>query len=63
MYFISITSIFLNQMKEGRDGTKTERFNKSPSADSYPRVLDVDDFKVTTFRSLICNYVQHHSTS
>lgn len=35
------------QMKETRNGTRTGRFSKSPSADPYPLVLDIDDFKVT----------------
>lgn len=33
------------QMKETRNGTRTGRFSKSPSADPYPLVLDIDDFK------------------
>ncbi|KAL0387068.1 UNVERIFIED_CONTAM: Exocyst complex component SEC10b [Sesamum radiatum] len=32
-------------MKETKGGTRTERFSKSPSADSGPLVLDIDDFK------------------
>lgn len=38
--------ILLNQMKESSDGTKTARFTKSSSAEPYPLVLDIDDFKV-----------------
>ncbi|KAK3005129.1 hypothetical protein RJ639_017853 [Escallonia herrerae] len=33
------------EMKEGIDGTKTDRFLKSSSVDSHPLVLDIDDFK------------------
>lgn len=33
------------QMKETRNGTRTGRFSKSPSADPYPLVLDIDDFE------------------
>ncbi|KAI3445897.1 hypothetical protein Pfo_002562 [Paulownia fortunei] len=32
-------------MKETKDGTRTGRFSKSPSTDSFPLVLDTDDFK------------------
>ncbi|KAL2231531.1 exocyst complex component SEC10b [Sesamum indicum] len=32
-------------MKETKGGTRTDRFSKSPSADSGPLVLDIDDFK------------------
>lgn len=32
-------------MKEAREGTNTGRFRKSQSAESYPLVLDIDDFK------------------
>lgn len=37
------------QMKEGKNGTRTGRFSKSTSADPYPLVLDIDDFKVTSY--------------
>lgn len=33
------------QMKETKNGTRPGRFSKSPSADPYPLVLDIDDFK------------------
>lgn len=33
-------------MKETKDGIRTGRFSNSPAADSYPLVLDIDDFKV-----------------
>ncbi|KAL6502468.1 Exocyst complex component 5 [Orobanche hederae] len=32
-------------MKEIKSGTRTDRSSKSPSTDSYPLVLDIDDFK------------------
>ncbi|KAL8525925.1 hypothetical protein ACS0TY_015232 [Phlomoides rotata] len=32
-------------MKETKDGLRTGRFSNSPSADLYPLVLDIDDFK------------------
>ncbi|XP_041991133.1 exocyst complex component SEC10b-like isoform X2 [Salvia splendens] len=32
-------------MKETTNGTRTGRFSKSPSADPYPLVLDINDFK------------------
>ncbi|KAL6560758.1 Exocyst complex component 5 [Orobanche gracilis] len=32
-------------MKETKSGTRTDRSSKSPSTDSYPLVLDIDDFK------------------
>ncbi|KAL2490840.1 Exocyst complex component SEC10 [Abeliophyllum distichum] len=32
-------------MKESKDGKKADRFSKSSSTDSYPLVLDIDDFK------------------
>ncbi|KAL8027615.1 hypothetical protein ABFX02_14G107300 [Erythranthe guttata] len=32
-------------MKETKDRTRTDRSSKSPSTDSYPLVLDIDDFK------------------
>ncbi|KAL3843859.1 hypothetical protein ACJIZ3_001262 [Penstemon smallii] len=32
-------------MKESKDGVRTGRFSKSSSTDSYPLVLDIDDFK------------------
>ncbi|XP_047971420.1 exocyst complex component SEC10b isoform X1 [Salvia hispanica] len=33
------------QMKETTNATRTGRFSKSPSADPYPLVLDINDFK------------------
>ncbi|GER52244.1 exocyst complex component sec10 [Striga asiatica] len=32
-------------MKETKGGTRTDRLPKTPSMDSYPLVLDIDDFK------------------
>ncbi|KAL8540425.1 hypothetical protein ACS0TY_001868 [Phlomoides rotata] len=37
--------MILIQMKETKDGLRTGRFSNSPSADLYPLVLDIDDFK------------------
>lgn len=38
----------VNQMKDSRDGTKTDRISKSSSVNSLPLILDIDDFKVKT---------------
>lgn len=38
--------LVITQMKETKSGTRTDRSSKSPSTDSYPLVLDIDDFKV-----------------
>ncbi|KAL6531759.1 Exocyst complex component 5 [Orobanche minor] len=37
--------LVMTQMKEIKSGTRTDRSSKSPSTDSYPLVLDIDDFK------------------
>ncbi|KAL2552364.1 Exocyst complex component SEC10 [Forsythia ovata] len=47
LFYPEVTSLILvaSRMKESKDGKKADRFSKSSSTDSYPLVLDIDDFK------------------
>lgn len=46
--FICLYKLFwvVNQMKESRDGIKSDRRAKSSSVSSLPLILDIEDFKV-----------------
>lgn len=40
-------------MKETKDGTRTRRISESPSTDTNPLVLDIEDFKVRP-QTIVC---------